>query len=88
MFLHTAAEQKRTCVQLSLDSESEEMISCMAAIALMVALSMAQYASLAATPSPRVIIIGAGMSGKQLSILLMLLMVFFFQLDYLGPLGN
>ncbi|KAF8718078.1 hypothetical protein HU200_025556 [Digitaria exilis] len=35
----------------------------MTAIALMVVLSMAQYASLATTPGPRVIIIGAGMSG-------------------------
>ncbi|KAF8776168.1 hypothetical protein HU200_003859 [Digitaria exilis] len=39
------------------------MISRMTAIALMVVLSMAQYASLATTPGPRVIIIGAGMSG-------------------------
>ncbi|RLN43508.1 polyamine oxidase-like [Panicum miliaceum] len=39
------------------------MIPCTAAITLVVALSLAQYASLAAAAGPRVIIVGAGMSG-------------------------
>jgi len=38
-------------------------------IALVVALSLAQYAFLAAAAGPRVIIVGAGMSGKQAAIL-------------------
>jgi polyamine oxidase len=50
---------------LTLFPKSLEMIPCTAAIALVVALNLAQYASLAAAAAggPRVIIVGAGMSG-------------------------
>jgi polyamine oxidase len=52
---------------LTLFPKSLEMIPCTAAIALVVALNLAQYTSLAAAAGggPRVIIVGAGMSGKH-----------------------